>query len=322
MKKLNVTFIILTVVLLAVNIGQFMWWKGVNAETASQYTAELANVQAQLDSIGSRVEVYTVTTAKMAGDIINEEDITSMWTYSTLLTDQYVTNKSDILGKYYKIAINPGTAITSNMVMEEEISDTTRDHDIIFDTIPVGTHPGDYIDVRMTMPYGDDYVVLSHVRVQEINDETVKVYLDEMQWNVYQGALVDYFLNQDYGCTLYATKYIEPGLQQDAVEFYAVPDNITALLRKNPNILDKSRVTTMSEWRASIEELLVLFRTDEDTVESDSSKLNGGRANLTTAVTTDFDTRAEEEKTLAEQAAEEAANEDAAVEDDTWSDTP
>lgn len=322
MKKLNVTFIILTVVLLAVNIGQFMWWKGVNAETASQYTAELANVQAQLDSIGSRVEVYTVTTAKMAGDVINEEDITSMWTYSTLLTDQYVTNKSDILGKYYKIAINPGTAITSNMVMEEEISDTTRDHDIIFDTIPVGTHPGDYIDVRMTMPYGDDYVVLSHVRVQEINDETVKVYLDEMQWNVYQGALVDYFLNQDYGCTLYATKYIEPGLQQDAVEFYAVPDNITALLRKNPNILDKSRVTTMSEWRASIEELLVLFRTDEDTVESDSSKLNGGRANLTTAVTTDFDTRVEEEKTLAEQAAEEATNQDAAAEDDTWSDTP
>ena len=37
----------------------------------------------------------------------------------------------------------------------------------------------------------------------------------------------------DVTCRLYATRYVEPGLQQDAIAYYAVPDNIAALLQKN-----------------------------------------------------------------------------------------
>lgn len=321
MRKVNVTLIILVVVFVCLNIGQFIWWRHVNSETAQKYTAELANLQAQLDSIGTRVEVYTVAKAVKAGDELTEDNIEVMWTYSTLLTDQYETDQTNILDRYAKIAINPGTAITKNMLMDELLDDTTRDVDIKLNVLPVGLQPGDYIDIRITMPYGDDYIVLSHVRVEELNESTTKVYLTELQWNTYQGAFVDYILNAEYGCRLYATRYVEPGLQQDAVEFYAVPDNIAALLQKNPNIVDKAEASNLNEWRASIEQALVIFRGEDDTVDADGGRLNEGREDWGSSVNDDYQTQREIE--LEEQAAEaeaEAGGDE--ITDDFWSEEP
>ena len=304
MRKINIIFVVLSVVFIGLNVFQFFWWKGVNTQTAEKYTAELATLQATLDSIGERVEVYTVNKAKKAGDEILAEDVESMWTYSTLITDQYVTNKDDIIGRYYKVAVNPGSSIFKNMVMDEELVDSMRERDITLNRLTVGLEPGDYIDIRMTMPYGDDYIVLSHKRVYEINDSSIKLYMSELEWNIWQGALVDYYLNMEYGCVMYGDKYVEPGLQQDAVNFYAVPDNIAALLQKNPNIVDKVEAANLNEWRQSIEEILVLFRDEEDTIDSDAAKLNGGRSAYNAAIDADY----QQDKTARETQEEEQAN--------------
>lgn len=322
MRRLNIALIVLAVVAIGLNIFQFMWWKNINTQTAEKYTAELANLQAQLDSIGDRVEVYTVSTAKKAGDEITEEDITSMWTYSALISDQYVQNVDDLIGRYYKIAVNPGTAITKNMVMDDELIDSMRDRDITLDRMTVGITPGDYIDIRMTMPYGDDYVVLSHKRVQDIHDTTIKLYLTELEWNIYQGALVDYYLNSEYGCTLYADRYIEPGLQQEAVNFYAVPDNIAALLQKNPNIVDKVEASNLNEWRQSIEEILVIFRDEDDTIDADASKLLNGRSNFNASVVGDYQSVRDETEETEADAEDEALETGDEITDDFWNEEP
>lgn len=321
MRKVNVTLIILAVVAFILNIFQFVWWRNVNLETAEKYTAELASLQAQLDSIGTRVQVYTVSKALKAGDEITDKDVDVMWTYSTLLTDQYVTSVEDLVGSLCKIAINPGTAITRNMLMVEPLDDTSRDVDIMLDYQTVGLRPGDYVDIRITMPYGDDYIVMSHVRIQDVNDNTLKVYLTELQWNTYQGAFVDYILNASYGCRLYATRYVEPGIQQEAVAFYAVPDNIAALLQKNPNIVDKTAAASLNEWRASIEQALVIFRDEDDTVDSDGSTISGGRDALIEGIMADYETARQEMLEADERAAEEEAN-GGEITDDFWSDTP
>lgn len=326
MRKVNIVFVVLTVVFIGLNIFQFMWWKNVNTETAEKYTAELATLQATLDSIGDRVEVYTVNSSKKAGDEILDKDIEVMWTYSTLITDQFVTNPDDIIGRYFKVAVNPGTTILKNMVMDEELIDSMRERDITLNRLTVGLEVGDYIDIRMTMPYGDDYVVLSHKRVYEINDSTIKLYMTELEWNIFQGALIDYYLNSEYGCVIYGDKYIEPGLQEEAVNFYAVPDNIAALLQKNPNIVDKVEAASLNEWRQSIDEILVLFRDEEDTIDVDASKLFSGREVYNGNVQGDYEAqkaaREQQEAEDLEAAAEEAEMEDFGtdeeVSDDFW----
>ena len=320
MHKLNIGLIVATVILVILNIFQFIFWRNSNQQTAEVYSAEIVKYEQQIASYGSEVEVYTVVSAAKSGDEITADNVISMKMYSSLLTEQYVTDPNEIIGQYFKIAVNPGTAITKNMVMEEELDDTLRDRDFVFDKLPVGLEVGDYVDVRITMPYGDDYIVLTHKRVYGINENSIKLYTTELEWNTYQGALVDYFLNQEYGCTLYADKYVEPGLQQAAVNFYAVPTNIAALLQKNPNIVDKEEAASLNEWRQSLEELLVIFRDEEDTVDADGGRLATGRSEQSDAIEDDRKTSAEE-KAEAEAEAEEMA-EDETVDDDFWSEDP
>lgn len=318
MHKLNIGVIIGLVICVILNIGQFFFWRNTNAKVSEQYTSEVASLEQTIAGYGDEVTVYTVTSAVKAGDEVTSDNLEPMKMYSSLMTGQFVTNVMDITDKYFKIAVNPGTPILYNMVMEEELDDTLRDRDIVLDRKTVGLSVGDFIDIRITMPYGDDYVVISHKRVYAINDNTIKLYLTEYEWNVYQGALIDYFLNSEYGCTIYADKYVEPGLQQDAIAFYAVPTNIAALLQKNPNIVDKTEAASLNEWRESIEQLLVIFRDSEDTVDSDGGKLSGGRSALNSAVESDRATQIQTD----EEAAEEDVYMDAIDEigDDFWDD--
>ena len=321
MHKLNIGLIVAVVILVILNVFQFSWWRKMNDKISATYSAEIANLEKTISAYGTEVDVYTVVDAVKSGDEITEDNIEVMKMYSSLMTEQYVTDVNSILGKYYKIAVNPGTPIMKNMTMDEELVDSMRDRDIVLDRMTVGIEEGDYIDIRMTMPYGDDYVVLSHKRVYGINDGTIKLYLSELEWNTYQGALIDYFLNKEYGCTLYADRYIEPGLQQSAINFYAVPTNIAALLQKNPNIVDKEEAASLNEWRRSLEELLVIFRDEEDTVDADGGRLASGRSEINEAVESDRKTtdevKAEEEALAAEQGSEDEVGEDFWSEDVT-----
>lgn len=317
MRKLNIVAIVLAVALLIGNVVQFLYWSKANAATIEKYTADIANLQLQIDSFGNRVTVYTVSSAVKAGDIVTADMLIPLDTYETMVTEQYITDTQNIVDRYFKIAVNPGTPLLSNMFMDEELDATVRDRDIILDRMTVGLQEGDYVDIRITLPYGDDYVVLSHKRIYALNEESVKLYLNEYEWNVYQGALIDYFLNAEYGCTLYADKYIEPGLQQEAVEFYAVPTNIANLLQKNPNIVDKKAASSLNEWREQMEQLLVLFRTDEDTIEADADRLSSGRDEWNEAVEADRETEAEARAEAEAEAAENAANGES-VDDDFW----
>lgn len=322
MNKVNVTLVSLVVLFFILNIVQFVVWHKTNLEISESYTQEIANLNATIAKYGTEATVYTVNSAVKAGDPITEDSITTMVSYSSLMTEQYVTKPEDIVGKFFKISVNPGTPIMHDMAMDENLDDSTRIRDVCLDKMTVGLAVGDYIDIRITMPYGDDYVVMSHKRVYSINAASIQLYMTEYEWNVYQGALIDYFLNSAYGCTIYADKYVEPGIQQSAIPFYAVPTNIAALLQKNPNIVDKDAAASLNEWRASIEQLLVIFRDNEDTVDADGSKLVTGREKVNSTVETDRKSAQEAANEEAKAAAEASGATDAtggsAVSDDFW----
>ena len=321
MRKINLAAIIVAVILLGVNVFQFFFWRNMNQEQAEQYLQEVAALNATIAKYGDDVTVYTVSHAVKAGDEVKAEDLTPIKTYSSLLTDQYITNTNDIVGRFYKVHVEPGSALYRDMFMDEELEDDMRDRDITLDRMTVGLEVGDYIDIRVTLPYGDDYIVLPHKRIYAINDNTVKLYLNEIEWNTYQGCMIDYYLNKEYGFTIYADKYIEPGLQQEAVKFYAVPSNIAALMQKNPNILDKAEASSLNEWRKSLEEILVLFRDDEDTIDSDASKLAGGRGEFNESVESDRKSQAEEDAQKAAEEAEAQQNQET-TNSDYWADDP
>lgn len=323
MRRVNVVLVVATALLLVLNIVQFVVWRQINVNTAETYAASIADLNATIARYGPNVTVYTVSNGVKAGDLVQASNLQSYTIPSSVDSDQYVHNIDDIVGRVFKIAVNPGTPITSNMTMAEAIEDDMRDRDIVLDRITVGIEEGDYIDIRITMPYGDDYIVLSHKRVYGLGENTIKLYLTEFEWMQYQGAMVDYYLNQAYGASIYADKYVEPGIQQAAVKYYTVPTNIAALIQKDPNIIDKSEANDLNSWRQSIEELLIIFRDEEDTVDVDGGKFATGRSDFNDRVNTDRSTRAEEDAENAENEVEDEAEEEFDFgDDDEWSDTP
>lgn len=324
-SRVNIIFIVTTVIFLILNIVQFITWRNINIHTAETYTASIADLNATLAKYGPDVTVYTVRHGVKAGDAITTDTLESFTIPQCADSDQYIHDTSLAVDKFFKIAVNPGTPVTTNMIMDEDLDDSARDRDIVLDRLTVGLKPGDYIDIRMTMPYGDDYIVLSHKRVNEINDGTIKMYLNETEWATYQGAMVDYYLNSQYGVTLYGDKYIEPGVQNEAVPYYAVPENIAALIQKNPNILDKQTPADMQTWRDSIDNLLLIFRDEEDTLDSDAALFQSGRTLFNDAINSDRQTRYEQDVESGEINGtipdEEETTEDEEIGDDFWDET-
>lgn len=321
MRKVNIVLIVLCVLLGVLNVIQFVVWRNVNTQTAEKYTAQVMELQQKISSYGSDVQCVTVKSTVKPGDPVTEEVLDYVTCPSSIVTDQFVTNTQDVIGRVFKIGVNKGTPLMSNMTMEEVIDDDMRDRDIILDRITVGIRVGDYVDIRMTMPYGDEYVVIPHKRVYALNDNTIKLYLSEYEWALYQGAMVDYYLNQPYGCTIYADRYIEPGLQNAAIAYYAPPNNIAAMIAKNPNILDdikEESAKKSSSWRSAIDELFVIFRDEEDTVDSDASKFNAGRNEFNQNVESDRKAVAGEEP----EETEETEDDEYEDEGDFWSESP
>lgn len=315
MHKINIGVIALTILLLIANVTQAIVWRGINKNNAEMYTKQVVELEQSLAAYGTPTTCYTVVNSVKAGDMVTEDVLETVTIPSASVTDQHVTESSSIVGRVFKIAVNPGTPLTKNMTMEEVIEDDVRDRDIVLDRVTVGVTVGDYIDIRITFPYGDDYVVIPHKRVYGVNDNTLKLYMSEFDWMQYQGAMVDYYLNQPYGATIYADKYVEPGIQQAAVKYYAVPTNIAALIQKDPNVLDKKDASDLNSWRSAIEELLVIFRDEEDTVDSDGTKFATGRSEYNEKVVTDMKTAAD-----IDQEEQESSVDDQMISDDFWSD--
>ena len=134
-----------------------------NRET-EQLTSQIATLNANLEAIGPIVTCYTVQSATFPGQEITEDLIVEQSIPSSFKNDSFATME-DLVGLYSKVAITPGTPITKDMVMSEKIVDSMREVDISGNRWPIGLKEGDYVDLRITYPRGEDFIVLSHKRV-------------------------------------------------------------------------------------------------------------------------------------------------------------
>ena len=89
--------------------------------------------------------------------------------------------------------------------------------------------------------------------MEAINGPTVKVRLNETEIHRYQASLVDYFMQSGRGAILYMTKYVEPGVQKPAEEYYAVPANVLTIMDIDPNIIEVINHEINNRYRANIE---------------------------------------------------------------------
>ena len=135
-----------------------------------------------------------------------------------------------------KIDLTSGTVLSSSMLTttDSKLTKDLREQEYSMIVLPTQLATGDYIDIRLQLPDGGDYIVVSKKCVQRINATTVWLKMNEEETLVMSNAIVEYYIMT--GSKLYATKYTDPGAQEAATPTYTPNATVTALISGNENI--------------------------------------------------------------------------------------
>ena len=145
-----------------------------------------------------------------------------------------------------KVDMNKNTLITTDLISKSDnmVQDDVRKQEYNMVVLPMDLTTGDYIDIRVMFPNGQDFIVVSkkEVEIPQIggidSEDTIWVNLSEDEILHMSCAIID--AASVNGAKIYATKYTEPGMQNAATPTYVVNGATSRLLENDPNILERA----------------------------------------------------------------------------------
>ena len=188
-----------------------------------------------------------------------------------------------------KVDLMANTILTSETIAEsnELTDDTTRTQQYNVLSLPADLETGNIIDVRLRMPDGTDYIVVSKKTITVLDEagvpslDTVSLELNEDEILTMSNAIVEAY--QIPGSMLYVTKYVEPGIQAEATTTYVPSAEVQSLIYSDPNIVNEAKQALSDRYnpnagnRNNIND--ALGRIDQD--ERDSAVESGTSEEIT-----------------------------------------
>ena len=255
-------------------------------------------------AITSRDEIVQDDEGAYIVDISNSTD-TITRVYQEAITGEYYIYKLDVSSmtignnrtrvKEYlelqnvpvlaKVTMNANTVITPNLVVQsdEVVTDDTRQQEYNMVILPVDLMTNDYVDIRLMTPSGQDFIVVSKAKVDiPVNadgtyvTDTIRINLREDEILSMSSAIVEaYGL---LGSKLYATKYVEAGMQEPSSPTYTPNAAVTAQIQSDPNIVSIASEELASRYSESAKKnrndyLQSLINSSEDYMPNVQTKL-------------------------------------------------
>ena len=145
-----------------------------------------------------------------------------------------------------KVTMKKNTLLTTELLSKSDnvVKDDVRKQEYNMIVLPMDLATGDYIDIRVMFPNGQDFIVVSKKEVEipiigdMDSDDTIWINLSEDEILHMSCAIVD--SAQVNGAKIYATKYTEAGMQNAATPTYPVNESTSKLLQSDPNIVQKA----------------------------------------------------------------------------------
>ena len=136
-----------------------------------------------------------------------------------------------------KVDMNANTVITPNLVAQsdEVVTDDVRREQYNCIILPMDLMTDDYIDIRLMLPNGQNFIVISKVSVEIPQNADGTYVADSIIVNLREDEILalSSAIVEAYGITgarLYANKYTDPGLQEAAIPTYVPNNDVTELL--------------------------------------------------------------------------------------------
>ena len=219
--------------------------------------------QARLDA---QKDVYVLRTAVQSGTVITQDMFTTVGadanvapsdaltasTFSTLAYDEE-GNELEVVAK---IDIAANTIVTANMLTTSENlnTDDVRAEQYNMITLPADLETGDTVDVRLRMPDGTNYIVVSKKQVTVLDNagipsvNTISLELSEGEILMMSNAIVEAYMME--GRMLYLTKYVEPGMQAQAITTYVPTAEVQNLINNDPNVVAQAKQELLNRFNA------------------------------------------------------------------------
>lgn len=241
--------------ILVVGLGFSIYKYKTDITTINNTNAEqIQNLNSQL-AANNRTG-YVATTEIKQGDILQDGVNVAANTFSSS-ADASTFATQDCLGQEAVVDIPTGSPITTNVVatsMEKQLNE----RECTFINLSANLKKGDFVDIRILFPNGEDPIVVSKVSIQNpvIASNLVYLWLTEDQITNLDSAVVDANL---HGAIIYTTKYIEPEIQPANVVNYQPNAAVISLMQSDPNIVQEAAAALSVSARESLEDRLKAF---------------------------------------------------------------
>ena len=185
---------------------------------------------------------------------LNKEDETDNFYIEKNGSKEYIELNSIPL--IAKVTMKKNTIITKELVAkgQNELADDMRTEQYNSFVLPMDLQTGDYVDVRLMLPSGQNFIVVSKKEVQiptvggADSLDTVIMNVSEEEILTLSSAILDAY--RIIGSKLYVTKYTEAGMQKAATPTYVVTAETAALMNSDPNILNKAKEALRERYRS------------------------------------------------------------------------
>ena len=206
---------------------------------------------------GTATKAYALNRDVKSGQEITADMLSPINTYSNLIPQNYID--STILtsvesGKKVvaKVDLYKNTILTASTVTTEENTVTkdvrTMEYNML--TLPINLTIGDYVDIRITFPDGQDFIVIAKKEIKNIQGNTVTFDMSEADIVMLNSAIVESYIMK--ASNIYIAKYVEPGMQEKAANTYVPTAEVIRLIETDSNIVSTAKSELTSRFDANI----------------------------------------------------------------------
>ncbi|MGL5381757.1 hypothetical protein [Clostridium sp.] len=239
-------------ILVATGVGGVAYINVKNTEVIKEYEAEIESLQKEV----ARVVTYLPLSNLKYGTKLEKEMFEKVEIVSSVATDKYI-NEEDF-GKYASTNLVQGVPVMKHMVSKDEIKDSTREEEFNMIYLPRNLQQGQYVDVRIRFPNGEDYIVLPKKKIQEVDKERNIIYchLDAEEILRVSSGIVDAYLVK--GAMLYTVTYVDGGQSPSQVTY--IPNReVIDIIERDPNIIEKASNELARSLRESLDKRIEIM---------------------------------------------------------------
>lgn len=274
---------VIIAIIIILGCAGFCVWFFLNTKKNLEAGYEQQITELQRKILGSTRTVYVAREDISSGTMVTRE----LFDLKEVLTDAADYISEDDFGKTLLVDVPAGTEIKKALVSGEVVDTELREIEYNYIEVTSNVSEGDYVDIRIMMPDGSDYIIAAKKQVKALNETKLvcDLWMSEEEILMMDSAAVDAYLYRNIeervmDARIYVTKYIMPTVQDAGIPNYCPSEQVQALIAENPNITAIASRYLSSELRQKRHEQLndYLPKSNEGLTWYDSTGRYLGRA--------------------------------------------